>query len=351
MIELESRYLDAVREASSAADLHESVQHAIELEFATMPPYLTAMMSLDAERNSEIRNVLLSVAKDEMLHMLLCCNLLVALGGTPNIATAQFVPAYPSTLPMSVSSGLVVGVEAFSIDLVQRTFMAIEHPENPKHFPAIADEPAYATIGAFYAALKDKLTEIGDTAFRPDASGQLLTPITGFKPPRLSPITNVATASAAIDLIVHEGEGTTDSPIGGPGPQDVAHFYRFEQIVRGKQLVADDAVPQGFSFTGSPIPFDPGGVLPITANQRLADLDPHSDAGQKATEFAQTLSTLLTALHNTFAGDPTAFTPARGIMGALESIGEELCATEIVVDGQPTGRNAGPTWEFVPPTP
>ena len=119
--------------------------------------------------------------------------------------------------------------------------------------------------------------------------------------------------------------------------------------------MASNWSPMTLSRRASPSPGrrcpSTGGVLPITANQRLADLDPHSDAGQKATEFAQTLSTLLTALHNTFAGDPTAFTPARGIMGALESIGEELCATEIVVDGQPTGRNAGPTWEFVRPTP
>jgi hypothetical protein len=34
----------------------------------------------------------------------------------------------------------------------------------------------------------------------------------------------------------------------------------------------------------------------------------------------------------------------------LEAAGQELCATEILVDGQPTGRNAGPTWEFLPAT-
>jgi hypothetical protein len=32
----------------------------------------------------------------------------------------------------------------------------------------------------------------------------------------------------------------------------------------------------------------------------------------------------------------------------LESAGEDLCGTGIVVNGQPTGRNAGPTWEFLP---
>jgi hypothetical protein len=349
MIELETRYLDAVREASSAEDLHESVQHAIELEFATMPPYLTAMMSLDAQRNSKIRNMLFSVAFDEMLHMLLCCNLLVALGGTPAIANAQFVPAYPSQLPMAVSSGLIVGVEPFSIDLVERTFMAIEHPENPLQFPAVAEEPTFATIGAFYAALEDKIIQLGDSVFRPDATGQLLGDDTGFSPPRLIPIVDVASASAAIHVIVREGEGTQTSPKDGEG--QVAHYYRFEEIKRGKELVADTTVPQGFSFTGSAIPFDPAGVFPITANQKLADLDPQSEAGQKAMKFARSLTALLTSLHNMFAGGPTAFDPAIGMMTALKRAGQDLCKTKIVVDGQPTGRNAGPTWEFLPPTP
>lgn len=347
MIELEPRYLDAVRGASSAPDLHESVQHAIELEFATIPPYLTAAMSLDAERNSGIRDVLFSVAEDEMLHMLLCCNMLVALGGTPTIASVHFVPAYPSRLPMGVSSGLIVGVERFSIDLVQRTFMSIEHPEDPLHFPAIAEATTFPTIGAFYAALKDKLIQLGDSAFRGDATGQLLNR-TGFTSPRLRPIVDVASASAAIDVIVREGEGTPASPLDSGG--NVAHYYRFEQIFRGRELVADSTVPQGFSFTGPEIPFDSGGVFPITANQRLADLDPQSEAGQKAMAFARTLTDLLNALHNTFSGDLTAFNPARGVMSALEATGEEVCATEIVVDGRPTGRHAGPPWELLPPT-
>ena len=345
MIQLEQRYLDAVREAGTPVGLHDSVQHAIELEFATLPPYLTAMMSLQADRNSEIREVLTSVAMDEMLHMLLCCNMLVALGGTPIIASPQFVPAYPSPLPMGVSSGLIVGLERFSIDLVQRTFMGIEHPEDPLQFPAVAEATSFPTIGDFYAALKDKLTEFGDCAFRGDASGQLLDG-TGFPSSRLFPVADVASAGKAIDVIVREGEGTHTSPLDSGG--NVAHYYRFEQIVRGKELVADSTVPQGFSFTGSPIPFDSAGVFPITANQRLADLDAQSQAGQRAVQFARTLTDLLTALHKTFAGDPAAFGSAIGLMFDLESAGEELCATQIVVNGQPTGRNAGPTWEFLP---
>jgi hypothetical protein len=344
MIELQDRFLAQVRDAASSAELRDSVQHAIELEFATLPPYLTAMMSLNADKNGEIVDVLRSVVMDEMLHMLLDCNLLVALGGTPVIASPRFVPVYPGPLPMSVDSGLIVGLEQFSIDLVSRTFMGIEHPEDPIRFRTGADAASFATIGDFYAALKDKLTEFGDSAFKTDPSGQLLSN-TSFPASKLFPITNVTSASKAIDLIVLEGEGTSSSPLDSGG--DVAHYYRFEQIVRAKKLVADSTAPQGFSFTGDPIPFDPAGVLPITANQRLADLDSQSQAGQRAARFARTFTQMLTALQNTFSGQPTAFGSAVSLMFGLEAAGADLCGTAAVVNGQPTGRNAGPTWEFL----
>jgi hypothetical protein len=347
MIQLQEHYLTAVRDAASPAELRDSVQHAIELEFATLPPYLTAVMSLEDGKNDEISHVVDTVIRDEMLHMLLDCNMLVALGGKPAIASTQFVPTYPSPLPMCVDSGLIVGLERLSIDLVQHTFMGIEQPEDPLHFPAAAEAVSFATIGAFYAALNDKLTEFGDSAFNADPSGQLLH---GVNPSGsgsdLSPIVDVASASKAIELIVREGEGTRTTPLDTAG--DVAHYYRFEQLVHGKTLIADPTVAQGFSFTGDPIPFDPDGVFPITPNQRLADLDAHSEAGQQARKFAGLFTQPLTALQKSFAGQPTEFPSAVGLMFDLLDAGKKLCAIEVVVDGQPTGRNAGPTWKFLP---
>ena len=194
------------------------------------------------------------------------------------------------------------------------------------------------------ARRKEKLTQFGDSAFRGDSAGQLLSHA-GFPPARLIPITDVTSAGKAIDVIVHEGEGTTKTLLDGGG--QVAHYYRFEQIARGKELVPDSTAPQGFSFTGAPVPFDADGVFPITANQRLAELDPNTEAGKLAKQFAQTLTEMLTALHKTFAGEPNAFAGARGLMFDLESTGMQLCATPVQVDGQPTEQNAGPPWELV----
>ena len=131
MIRIETRHLAALGAAAGPQDLQGTIQKTIELEFATIPPYLTAMMSLRVDANREIWEILHSVVVDEMLHMLINCNLLVALGGKPRIDSPQFLPRYPGPLPMAIHSDLVVGLEAFSLGLVENTFMGIEKPESP----------------------------------------------------------------------------------------------------------------------------------------------------------------------------------------------------------------------------
>jgi hypothetical protein len=73
-----------------------------------------------------------------MLHMTIGCNLLNALGGRPLIEDAAFLPRYPGPLPLSIGGGLEVGLEPFSLDLMQRVFMEIEEPENPIDLPVFA---------------------------------------------------------------------------------------------------------------------------------------------------------------------------------------------------------------------
>lgn len=57
-------------------DLREHLQWAIELEHATLPPYLCALYSLDPERNPEAVEAVAGVFIEEMLHLTLAANLL-----------------------------------------------------------------------------------------------------------------------------------------------------------------------------------------------------------------------------------------------------------------------------------
>ncbi|HEX8867887.1 MAG TPA: ferritin-like domain-containing protein, partial [Lentzea sp.] len=52
-------------------DLRRHLQWAIELEHATIPPYLCALYSLDPGRNAEAAQVVGGVFAEEMLHLAL----------------------------------------------------------------------------------------------------------------------------------------------------------------------------------------------------------------------------------------------------------------------------------------
>src|SRR4051794_9401049 len=185
-----------------------ALQKAIQLEHATIPPYLYALYSLDSSKNGNIARMIQSVVIEEMLHMTLACNILNALGGDPVLDDPTLLP-YPKALPGAVEGDLTVHLEPFSLDLVQRTFMKIEEPENPLLFPvaaALAEEPI--TIGQFYTEIKNQIIALGDAAFSSTARNQ----ITPDLMDDAIVVTNVDTASQAIDTIVEQGEGTPQSP-------------------------------------------------------------------------------------------------------------------------------------------
>src|SRR5579862_1466980 len=77
--------------------LKESLQWAVELEFATIPVYLSGMWSIE-QQSGEVYNLINSVVLEEMLHLGLACNMLVAIGGKPEITP----PTYPGGLPGGV---------------------------------------------------------------------------------------------------------------------------------------------------------------------------------------------------------------------------------------------------------
>lgn len=84
--------------------LRNALQSAITLEFATLPPYLTALWSIKEEMHPAAVSIR-EVVQEEMQHMGIACNMLKAIGGTAQIAGR--VPHYPATgLPGDVMPDL-----------------------------------------------------------------------------------------------------------------------------------------------------------------------------------------------------------------------------------------------------
>src|SRR5262249_29902476 len=116
-------------EITDLESLRATAQLAVELEHATIPTYLCALLSIKQGRNREVAGLIRSVVIEEMLHMALACNLLNAIGGAPQIDRPSFVPRYPGHLPAGLRPDLTVTLRRCSIEQIRDVFLSIEEPE------------------------------------------------------------------------------------------------------------------------------------------------------------------------------------------------------------------------------
>ena len=162
-------------------------------------------------------------------------------------------------------------------------------------------------------------------------------------------VVNVATAQQAINTIIEQGEGTTTSPLEGGGIVDApAHYYRFMEIQKGYQLVADTTAPGGYAYNGAPIPFDPTGVYPVATNPALCPYPPGSVQASANNNFNYTYTSLLSALHALFNGDASQnrMNIAIGLMMSLKGQAKAMMA------GIPDPTVfTGPSFEYQPVNP
>ena len=278
MLKVRRELIAGVESATRKEDLYQYLQSAIELEHATIPPYLTAMFSLKPGTNEEIRSLIRSIVIEEMLHMTISANILVAIGGSPQINDPRFIPRYPGPLPMGIGGqDFVVGIERFSKRLVHDVFMVIEEPENPIHIETLkaAALEDFGTIGQFYQAIQRKIEELGDGIFVPGSDKLQVQEWFGYT--HLFPITDVKGAVAALEVVITEGEGTSSDPFQSPG--DPAHYYKFGEIYHGREIIK---TKDGYAYGGDPVPFDEAGVYPMKGNAKIEDYPQGTQGAQRA---------------------------------------------------------------------
>jgi hypothetical protein len=343
MLQMKSE-LVSMMETGRVEDVRVAVQAAIELEHATMPPYLYALYSLGTS-NPSIQRTLRGILQEEMLHMLLACNLLNAIGGRPKIHDPAFVPTYPTPLPGTVNSSLSVPLQPFSKWLCEHIFMVIEEPEFPLRFPVLALEgalPPSPTIGVFYARLKESLKP---EFFTGNVSRQVTSPEFSMAEDQQQ-VVDLESAHRAIDVIVTQGEGTADAPFEEPG--ELAHYYQFAEIVNGRKLIPNpEATPstppsQRHIYGGAPITIATG-ILPLIDNPRSASYAIGTPERAKSDEFNRAYTRMLALLQTAFDGTPSDLQPA------IDMMRDDLrpLARELVTLPLGNGRNAGPTFEFL----
>ena len=342
MLKISTDIINSIRSARAATDLYQYLQGAIELEHSTIPPYLQALYSIKHDMNTIVADLIRSIVIEEMLHMAVAANVLNAIGGAPVINKPNFIPNYPGPLPMNVREGLVVGLAPLSKPLIKDIFMEIEMPDDLKNFPVkptALQAASFATIGVFYEAIKDKLKELGDKIFIGKPSRQVVDNI-WFPPDQLFAISDVRTAVRGLDVIVRQGEGTSEDPLEADGQP--AHYYRFAEIYYGRRLVPDPTVKEKYSYSGAPIPFDPTGIWDMVTNPKLTNYPISSTAHAYAERFNGIYTNLLNSLHLTFNGQAEHLSKAIGGMYELRLAAEAL----IEIRDTNTGKQAAPTFEF-----
>jgi rubrerythrin len=347
MIRLKRSLISAVPRdyAARLAALKHKLQIAIELEHSTIPPYLYALYSIKDTCNLEIAALILSIVKQEMLHMSLDCNILNAIGGAPKIDHPKFIPNYPGPLPGAVESGLTVPLAPLSKQVVHDVFMVIEAPETTVDGDSSSEEGI--TIGEFYRHLKGEIVALNKkkNIFTGDPARQLRV---GFVELQDAGVIDQASALRAIDLIVEQGEGTSTSPL--DPEHDLAHYYKYAEIYHGRKLIPNPdpvaAKKLPWVFKGHPIVFDPAGVFPVIVNPSAATYAEHPRLQDLNRTFNTTYSVLLRRLHQVFNGRPDWLGPALLGMQSMKQQAQLLMAQDVV-----PGQTAGPTFDYIPADP
>jgi|WetSurMetagenome_2_1015567.scaffolds.fasta_scaffold20733_3 CDGSH-type Zn-finger protein len=330
--------------------LRQHLQWAIEIEHATLPPYLCALYSIKQGRNREAVEVIHSVFLEEMLHMTLAANLLNAVGGLPRIDAPGFMPSFPAFLPHS-NRAFAVSLTKFSPDALA-SFLRIERPAEHVGLP---EDDEFETIGQFYEAIGEALPrlcrEVGEDAlFTGDPARQVTDELYYGGGGRIIAVRDLASALAALAEIVEQGEGLQhkeiwdgDRDMFHPERGEVAHYFRFNELAAGRRYQPGDTPQSG--PTGESFTVDWDAVHDMRPNPRAGDYPEGSEIRARLDEFNRSYSSILHLLHESLNGSPRLLAVATGLMYGLKE--EAIRLMEL-----PTGdgkTSVGPSFEYVPP--
>ncbi|MFN2521170.1 MAG: ferritin-like domain-containing protein [Candidatus Limnocylindria bacterium] len=344
--------------------LHE----AAEIEHLVMCQYLFAAFSLKrstdegvtAEQLAAIRRwrkTVMGVAKQEMLHFALAQNLLVAIGWAPHFERPS-LPAPAHHFPPGVQFALLpFGERAL------RHFLFLERPEgisidDADGFEAVARAQPYSThaeeeeivphpqdfstVGHLYHAIVqgfERLVEKhGESrVFVGPPEAQATAEMFGW--PELTAVVDLASAKAACETIVEQGEGAS-------GEWRTAHFGRFHDIY--DELLEMLERDPGFAPAR---PSLAGIVRPISSDLALPLIDDHTTS-HVADLFNVVYEVLLQVLARFFVQDGDGGSDRRvladvavGLMfDAIDPLGELL--TRMPFGPIRPEATAGPTFEL-----
>ena len=240
------------------------LQIAIQLEHATIPPYLSGYLSIKPGQNGEVRDLLHGIIIQEMFHMAQASNLLNAFGGNPNLLDPHFIIPYPAYLPAGVLPDVEVTINKLSLRQIETVYMGIETPyhevdeyglsrlitlledisvgDNPKdslydflHNVQSNQTTHHNTIGEVYKGILYLLHHLHDS----DKLHFSEKEVAQLEIGSVIQVHNFSEAVKAINTIVSEGEGASPcNPLMVKDKDSLSHYFKFASIVRKRFVEA-----------------------------------------------------------------------------------------------------------------
>lgn|GEM_PF-1131356 len=347
-------------EITTLEGLRAAAQLAIQVEWTTIPAYLTALYSIKDAR-ADAYQALRSVVVEEMFHINQAANILVGIGGRPNFTNRNgqnVVPRYPTHLPAADKDDTpYIGLYRASPAVFRHVFMAIEAPAP---FGAPPQGAKYDTIGQLYKALEVGLANVLKThtpeeVFK-EAPGccQRTDIYLGKFGGRAFEIVDAKSVLAAVKQIVQQGEGSvapgetmvplqpwgeknhygdradgTYGPILGT-PWELSHYFKFQKVANAESF------PETYPIASNP---DAADFLSLEAKVRNF-------------LFNTVYTIMLQYLEASFTNEAEPNSYFKYVLPlmhhAMPILARELMTTPLSTNGNSeVGPNAAPTFEFV----
>ncbi len=317
---------------------------AAEIEHCLMCTYLYAAFSLKQSADEDLlahefsavqrwRAEIMAIATEEMLHLALVNNLLIAVGARPHYRHYNF-PGLPGQFPADVAVALLP-FDAATLD----HFIYVERPsEADEADGATIDKPVYSrdmksadlvsetsgdygTVGELYQAITDSLAplaaSLGEEGLFVGSLAAQLTEKDVFLP-RLCAIATVAQATRALTLIVEQGEGSRVC-------HETSHYARFRTIRQQWQALSiDRAAFKPYRDVAR----NPVMRSPVTTDERVQIVSEPAisllDVGNSSYFMMLRLFALMSDTANCLLPRPVVMAQAMTLMHALADIGVAL---------------------------
>jgi rubrerythrin len=319
--------------------LKQTLQQAVELEFATIPLYLSALWSIKDNLHPVAKSIR-NVVQEEMLHLSLASNMLASIGGKPKLYDPGAKGLrFPTGLPGGVHPELTLRLSGLTDDALE-DFLEVELPLEEisiegfhSKYSHADGENSSATIGAMYDAIKNEFESLRP-AMSPD--NQISGPLAWFV------VDTIEKVDSAINWIKEQGEGAVLPSTDTTNPKSLSHFYRFWEV-RERKRIEYDAATDKFVF-GAPLAFPDVWPMAVVPEGGYRERDVSEDVWALLCGFDRTYSHVVKLLESAWGGaGQAAMWKAIEVMFDLEKT-----AIPLMQIPRPDGKgNYGPAFRMV----